>query len=129
MCLSQLYINNFFFLNIFYIFIFIVIILLDSLRLPFDYSECESELVAGIVTEFSGIFFVLYSLSESNHIILNCILLISIIIGGLFLSFKLIFVLLFVILTPRSILCRFKINDAIYYICLYLLYFLSVFFF
>lgn len=127
-CLSQLYISNIFFLNIYFLFFFIIIILLDALRLPFDYSECESELVAGVITEFSGIFFVLYSLSESNHIILNSLLLIAVLSGGLYLSLKFIFVLFFIILTPRSILCRFKINDAIYYICTYILTFLSFYF-
>ena len=127
LCLSQLYIINLYCLNIIYFILFCIIILLDSLRLPFDYSECESELVAGVITEFSGVFFVLYSLSESNHIILDCLLICSIILGGLFLSFKLILIIIFIILFPRSILCRFKINDTIYFISLFLISFLSIF--
>lgn len=128
MCLSQLYVINIFMLNIVFFLFFCIIILLDALRLPFDYAECESELVAGVITEFSGIFFVLYSLSESNHIILNSLLLIVVIFGGLYVSFKFVLVLIFVILTPRAILCRFKINDAIYYVCVYILIFLSFYF-
>lgn len=127
-CISQLYIVNIFCLNYIYFIFFSIIILLDAMRLPFDYSECESELVAGIVTEFSGIFFILYSLSESNHIVLNCLLLISLCFGGLFTSFKLVLVLIFIVLIPRSILCRFKITDAINYISFYILIFFSIYY-
>jgi len=40
---------------------------LELFRLPFDYVECESELVAGILVEFSGFFFVLFTLIELQH--------------------------------------------------------------
>eukprot|EP00796_Vickermania_ingenoplastis_P012704 gene12704-8666_t len=50
-CVGQLYINNSY--------------IGDGLKLPFDYFECESELVAGLVTEFSGIFFVIYSIKNN----------------------------------------------------------------
>jgi NADH:ubiquinone oxidoreductase subunit H len=119
LALSQVYISNFFFLNYLFFIIFCGILLLDGMRLPFDYSECESELVAGIVTEFSGLFFILYSLSESNHCILNCIFLVTVVFGGIFFSYKLVLVLLFIILVPRSILCRFKITDVSSYLALY----------
>lgn len=129
MCISQLYLINFFYLSYIFIFFFCIVILLDCLRLPFDYSECESELVAGIVTEFSGIFFILYSLSESNHIILNCLLLSALCLGGLFTSYKLVLILIIIILFPRSILCRFKVTDIINYISFYILIFFNLYFF
>ncbi len=124
---SQLYTVNIFYLNFYFLIIFSIIILLDGLRLPFDYGECESELVAGIVTEFSGIFFVLYSLSESNHCILNCIFFVTVILGGIFFSIKFIIILILLILTPRAILCRFKISDVINYLCIFILIFLIIF--
>lgn len=124
---SQLYMNNFFYLNFYFVFIFAVVILLDGLRIPFDYGECESELVAGIITEFSGIFFVLFSLSESNHCILNCIFFITVVFGGIFFSIKFICVLIVLILSPRAILCRFKITDVINFLSIFILLFILIF--
>lgn len=68
--------------------------LLDGLRLPFDYMECESELVAGLITELSGAFFVVYSVLEINHTLVSTILIVSFCFGGLFVCIKAILVLL-----------------------------------
>jgi len=70
-CLKFLVIFQFFlcnvcFLGLCFLFLFFTCLLLDSLRLPFDYLECESELVCGLYTEFSGFLFVLFSLCELN---------------------------------------------------------------
>lgn len=86
--------------------------LLDGFRLPFDYVECESELVAGLVTEFSGLFFVLYSLIEINHAILNAITIVCILFGGYYICFKSLFIILFVFLIPRSMNYRLKITNS-----------------
>ena len=86
--------------------------LLDGMKLPFDYVECESELVAGLVTEFSGLFFVIYSLMEINHTLLNAITIVCLLFGGYYICFKSLFIILFVFLIPRSISCRLKITNT-----------------
>jgi len=86
--------------------------LLDGMRLPFDYVECESELVAGLVTEFSGMFFVIYSLVEINHTLLNAITLVCLLLGGYYICFKSLFIILFIFLIPRSLSCRLKITNT-----------------
>jgi NADH:ubiquinone oxidoreductase subunit H len=50
-----------------YVCVLLVVLLFDSFRLPFDYLECESELVAGLVTEFSGLLFVVFSPDKALH--------------------------------------------------------------
>ena len=82
------------------------------MRLPFDYVECESELVAGLVTEFSGLFFVIYSLVEINHTLLNAITMVCLLLGGYYICFKSLFIILFVFLIPRSMSCRLKITNT-----------------
>jgi NADH:ubiquinone oxidoreductase subunit H len=110
--ITQIFINNIFIIGIFFFFIFIINNLLDSLRIPFDYLECESELVAGIVTEFSGFFFVLYSLMEINHILLNSLLITTLIFGGFYITLKSLLILIFIFLFPRAFGCRLKITTA-----------------
>jgi len=118
--ISQLILENFYYLGQFICVIFVINILIDTLRLPFDYLECESELVAGIVTEFSGIFFVLYSLLEISHIIFNSILIAGLLIGGCYLSIKTLFIVFVVFLIPRCILIRVKLTQTYVLIVNYL---------
>jgi len=118
--ISQLILENIYYLGQLICIVFIVNILIDTLRLPFDYLECESELVAGIVTEFSGIFFVLYSLLEINHIIFNSILIGGLLIGGCYLSIKTLFIIFVVFLIPRCILIRVKLTQTYILIVNYL---------
>lgn len=110
--ISQIFINNIFIIGIFFFILFCITNLLDGLRIPFDYLECESELVAGIVTEFSGFFFILYSLMEINHVLLSSLLITVLCFGGILITLKSVFILLFVFLGPRALGCRLKITTA-----------------
>lgn len=94
--------------------------LLDGLKLPFDYMECESELVAGIITELSGVFFVIYSVLEINHILLTTLLFASLCFGGLFICFKAIVLLVFAFFYPRVIGFRLKITTAQSFVLIFL---------
>ena len=126
--INQIFILNIYFLGLCFFFIFCIIILLDGLRIPFDYLECESELVAGIITEFSGFFFVLYSLMEINHLLLSSLLIVALFFGGIFMTFKSLFILLFVFLFPRVLGCRIKITTAQTFIIVFLFVISFIFF-
>lgn len=110
--ICQLFIENIWLLGLLFSAFTCIIILIDGLKLPFDYVECESELVAGLVTEFSGFFFVIYSLVEINHALLNAIALVCFLFGGYYICFKSLFIITFVFLIPRSLSCRMKLNHT-----------------
>lgn len=95
MCVGQLFLCNFYIVGVLFVGIFWVSMLLDGLKLPFDFMECESELVAGLITELSGFFFVVYSVLEISHLLLSTLLIASLCFGGLFVCFKAILVLVF----------------------------------
>lgn len=118
--INQLFINNIYIVGILLFLLFNLTILLDGLRIPFDYLECESELVAGIIVEMSGFFFVIYSLMEINHILLSSIMVVSLNFGGILISLKSLFILIFTFLIPRAIGCRMKITTAQTFIILFL---------
>lgn len=118
--INQLFINNIYIVGILLFLLFNLTILLDGLRIPFDYLECESELVAGIIVEMSGFFFVIYSLMEINHILLSSIMVISLNFGGTLISLKSLLILIFTFLIPRAIGCRMKITTAQTFIILFL---------
>ena len=46
---------------------FTFLLRLDSFRVPFDYAECESELVASMVTELSSLFYVCFPNEMLTH--------------------------------------------------------------
>lgn len=119
-CIGQLYISNFYIVGLLFIGIFWISMLLDGLKLPFDYMECESELVAGLITELSGIFFVIYSVMEINHLLMITLLFASLCFGGLFICFKAIALLLIAFFYPRVIGFRLKITTAQTFILLFL---------
>lgn len=119
-CIGQLYLNNSYVGGLLFIGLFWISSLLDGLKLPFDYFECESELVAGLVTEFSGVFFVLYSVMEISHLLLSTILFACLCFGGLFVCFKSILILIFCFFYPRVIGIRLKITTAQIFIIFFL---------
>lgn len=65
---SQIHSYNIWFLWPSYI-IFIITILAETNRPPFDLPECESELVAGYITEYSGLSFTALYLAEYMNIL------------------------------------------------------------
>jgi len=114
LCINQTYLYNVYVLGLYFLFVFLFTNALDGLTLPFEYAECESELVTGFVTEFSGIFFVVFSLHEINHTISSSIIIILLMFGGFFITLKvLLFFVLFVML-PKSVFCRIRMSNAIY---------------
>lgn len=123
LCIGQIYVYNIYILGIYFLFVFLFISALDGLRLPFDYAECESELVTGFVTEFSGAFFVIFSLYEINHTCISCIIAVLLLFGGFFISFKMLLFLLCFVLLPKSILCRIRMTNA-FYLSLFYVYIL-----
>lgn len=63
-------------------FIFFVSMNAESNRTPFDLPEAESELVAGYHTEYSGMKFAFYMLSEYASMLVNSCLFTSLFLGG-----------------------------------------------
>lgn len=119
---------NLFMLPLFLIIIIILSMYLQNLINIFEFSEAESELVAGTITEFSGIFFCISSLIELSHIIISLYLLVSILCGGFLISFKIIIFLIFLFLIPKLLLCRLKINNALLFLLYYIIIYLFIYF-
>ncbi|CCW72303.1 unnamed protein product [Phytomonas sp. Hart1] len=117
---GQLYSCNLFLGGICFFCLFWVCLLIDGLRIPFDYMECESELVAGLITELSGVFFVIYSILETSHLLLCTLLLSCFCFGGLFICFKSLVLLIICFFIPRVIGFRLKITTAQTFIILFL---------
>ncbi len=68
-------------------FIYFVAALAECNRTPFDLAEAESELVSGFNTEFSGMRFGLYALSEFADVIMFACVATAIFLGGWHLPF------------------------------------------
>jgi NADH-quinone oxidoreductase subunit H len=68
--------------QIFAAFIFFVSMNAESNRTPFDLPEAESELVAGYHTEYSGMKFAFFMLSEYASMLVNSALMVLLFLGG-----------------------------------------------
>lgn len=119
-CVGQLYLSNFYVTGALFIGLFWISLLIDGSKLPFDYTECESELVAGLITELSGVFFVVYSVLEINHTLLSTVLFASLCFGGLFICFKAIVLLTICFFWPRVMGFRMKVTTAQTFIVIFM---------
>src|ERR1700750_592899 len=62
--------------------IFFISSIAETNRAPFDLAEAESELVSGFMTEHAAGIFVFFFLAEYASIILMCILITIVLLGG-----------------------------------------------
>ena len=62
--------------------IFLIGSIAETNRAPFDLAEAESELVSGFMTEHSAVIFVFFFLAEYASIVLICILISILFLGG-----------------------------------------------
>jgi NADH-quinone oxidoreductase subunit H len=62
--------------------IYIITALAETNRPPFDLAEAESELVAGFFTEYSGIKFSIFALSEYLHTVTVASIAVTLFLGG-----------------------------------------------
>ena len=89
-------------------------------RTPFDILEAEQELIAGYHTEYSGVLFCMFYITEYTNILLSSLLISMLFLGGwqisLFgfieLTLKTSIVMMFIIVT-RAVLPRYRFNDII----------------
>lgn len=71
-----------FFLTIPAFLIFLMAMLAEANRIPFDIPEAESELVAGITTEYSGMSFGLFYMAEYIHTVVASAVAAALFLGG-----------------------------------------------
>jgi len=62
--------------------VFVIALLADMGRLPFDQNESEEELIAGWITEYTGMRFGLGFFAEYIHLILGSMLIVLLFLGG-----------------------------------------------
>jgi NADH-quinone oxidoreductase subunit H len=62
--------------------IFLVAVFAETGRTPFDFTECENELVAGYQMEYSSMKFGLFYMAEYGHMIAASALLVTFFLGG-----------------------------------------------
>ena len=62
--------------------IFLIAIFAETGRTPFDFTECENELVAGYQMEYSSMKFALFYLAEYAHMVTASALMVTFFLGG-----------------------------------------------
>lgn len=111
-------------------FFFIIVLLIFFLHINiglFEYVEAEAELVAGVITEYSGIFFCFSSLVEIFHQILIVFIINILFFGGFYFFLKNICILILFIIIPKMALCRLKINYMFFFFCFYMFFYIVFF--
>jgi NADH-ubiquinone oxidoreductase chain 1 len=71
-------------------YIFFIGSIAETNRAPFDLAEAESELVSGFMTEHAAVIFVFFFLAEYASIVLICILVSILYLGGYLIDFSLV---------------------------------------
>src|ERR1700760_3329500 len=92
--------------------IFFISSVAETNRAPFDLAEAESELVSGFMTEHAAGIFVFFFLAEYASIILMCILISVVLLGGYEIFSQIYFLesLLNIILNPINNLINYIFN-------------------
>jgi NADH-quinone oxidoreductase subunit H len=62
--------------------LFLVAIFAETMRTPFDFTECENELVAGYQMEYSSMKFALFYMAEYAHLLAASALMTTFFLGG-----------------------------------------------
>nr|YP_011004200.1 NADH dehydrogenase subunit 1 [Metathelazia capsulata]WPS93535.1 NADH dehydrogenase subunit 1 [Metathelazia capsulata] len=101
------FVSGFYFIFIFLVFPFFFLILMDLHRVPFDFSECEGELVSGYNVEFSSVGFALLFLSEYGNLLYFMMLFVVLFFNY---SFLLYYLMLMVIIFIRSSFPRYRFD-------------------
>jgi NADH-quinone oxidoreductase subunit H len=102
-------------------FIFFVSTLMEMGRVPFDTIEAESELIAGVHIEYSGMRFAFFFLAEYLHLFIGCSLITLLFLGGwagpilpgaLWFFIKT-FILIWIFIWIRATVPRFRIDQVL----------------
>ena len=104
----SIFIRNFFYLKYLVLIIFFIIILGETRRIPFDFVERESELIAGFNVEFSSVYFSIFFIYEYG-----IILFFRILIRIIFSTFFLIFIIIFIFIHIRTSFPRIRYDQII----------------
>jgi len=95
------------------------VLLVEVGRVPFDYVECESELVCGVYTEWAGMCFVLFSVGELSWGVYHSVVGIVFCFGGVYICFKVLWGICAVYVGPRVVFMRMRVNVCYCFVCFY----------